>query len=155
MTWRKFFVKFCPLDISAINTLNENNVRIEIFSQVTSFEKASMASNWRLRAGDTPISNILILAGVRLCIGFCSKDLKKHGVRTGRFHRLGRCFTDWATAVVGEGYTCQLSVSFPYHSSGPIYEILAQSTEFDGTTCRRGWVVDLSFLWFQFCPSKK
>ena len=51
---------------------------------------------------------------------------------TGRFRRLGRCFIDWATAVVGEGDTCQLSVSFTYHSSGPIYETLAQSTEFDG-----------------------
>ena len=84
MTRRKFFVKFCPLDISAINTLYENNVRIEIFCQVTLFEKASMASNWRLRAGDkgAPISNILVLTVVRLCTGFCSKDLKKHGVRT-------------------------------------------------------------------------
>ena len=40
---------------------------------------------------------------------------------------------DWATAAVGEGDTCQLSVSFTYHSSGPIYETLAQSTEFDGS----------------------
>ena len=55
-------------------------------------------------------------------------------VATGEFHRLGRCFVDWATAVVGEGDTCQLSVSLPYHSSGPIYETLAQSTEFDGST---------------------
>ena len=46
---------------------------------------------------------------------------------------MGRCFIDWATAVVGEGGTCQLSVSFTYHhSSGPIYETLAQSMEFDG-----------------------
>ena len=52
---------------------------------------------------------------------------------TGRFRRLGQCFLDWATAVVGEGDACQLSVSFTYHSSGPINETLAQSTEFDGT----------------------
>ena len=52
--------------------------------------------------------------------------------RTGEFPRLGRCFIDWATAVVSEGDTCQLSVSFTYHSSGPIYEELAQSTKFDG-----------------------
>ena len=45
---------------------------------------------------------------------------------------MGLCFIDWATAVVGEGDTCQLSDSFNYHSSGPIYETLAQSTEFDG-----------------------
>ena len=42
---------------------------------------------------------------------------------TGRFRRLGRCFIDWATAVVGEGDTCQLSVSFTYQSCGPIYGI--------------------------------
>ena len=51
---------------------------------------------------------------------------------TGRFRKLGRCFIDWATAVVGKGDTSQLSVSFTYPSSGPIYETLAQSTEFDG-----------------------
>ena len=45
---------------------------------------------------------------------------------------MGRCFIDWATVVVGEGDTCQLSVSFTYHSSGPIYETLAQSTKFNG-----------------------
>ena len=32
-------------------------------------------------------------------------------------------FIDWATAVVGEGDTCQHSVSFIHHSSGPIYGI--------------------------------
>ena len=52
---------------------------------------------------------------------------------TGRFRTLGRCFIDWATAVIGEGDTCQLSVSFTYHSSGPIYETPAQYTKFDGT----------------------
>ena len=36
---------------------------------------------------------------------------------------MGRCFIDWATAVVGEGDTCHLSVSFIYQSSGPIYGI--------------------------------
>ena len=51
---------------------------------------------------------------------------------TGRFRRLGQCFIDWATAAVGEGDTSQLSVSFTYHSSGPIYETLAQSMELDG-----------------------
>ena len=50
---------------------------------------------------------------------------------TVEFNRVGRCFIDWATAV-GEGDTCQLSVSFIYHSSSPIYETLVQSTEFDG-----------------------
>ena len=49
---------------------------------------------------------------------------------TGRFRRLGGCFIDWATAVGGEGD--QLSVSFTYHSSDPIYETLDQSTEFEG-----------------------
>ena len=39
---------------------------------------------------------------------------------TGRFRRLGRCFIDWASAVVGECDTCQLSVSFTYLSGGPI-----------------------------------
>ena len=60
-------------------------------------------------------------------------SLANFNSNTGRFRRLGRCFIDWATAVVGEGDTCQLSVSFNYHSSGPIYETLAQSTEFHGT----------------------
>ena len=50
-----------------------------------------------------------------------------------RFRRLGRCFIDWASAVVGEGDTCQLSVSFTHHSCGPIYETLAQSAGFNGT----------------------
>jgi len=36
------------------------------------------------------------------------------GKREVRYH----C-TDWATAVVDEGDTCQLNVSFTYHSSGP------------------------------------
>ena len=45
---------------------------------------------------------------------------------------MGRSFVDWATAVVDEGDICQPSVSFTYHWSGPIYETLAQSTEFDG-----------------------
>ena len=31
---------------------------------------------------------------------------------------------DWATAVVGEGDTCQLHGSFTYHSNGPIYGLL-------------------------------
>ena len=35
---------------------------------------------------------------------------------------MGRCFIDWASAVVGEGDTCHLSVSFINHSSGPITE---------------------------------
>ena len=30
-----------------------------------------------------------------------------HITLTGRFRRLGRCFIDWATAVVSEGDTCQ------------------------------------------------
>ena len=50
---------------------------------------------------------------------------------SGRFRRLGRCFIDWATAVVGEGDPCQLSISFTYHSSGPIFDTMGQSTEFD------------------------
>ena len=33
----------------------------------------------------------------------------------GKLTRLGRCFLDWATAVAGEGDTCQLSVSFTCH----------------------------------------
>ena len=33
-------------------------------------------------------------------------------------------FIDWATAVVSEGDTCQLFVSFTYYSSGPIYKTL-------------------------------
>ena len=51
---------------------------------------------------------------------------------TGEFRRLGRCFIDWATAVVSEVDTCQLSVSFTCHSSGPICETSTQSTKFDG-----------------------
>ena len=39
---------------------------------------------------------------------------------------------DWATTLVGEGDTCQLSASFTNHNNGTIYETLAQSTEFDG-----------------------
>ena len=35
-------------------------------------------------------------------------------------------FVDWDIAVVGEGDTCQLCVSFTYHST------VAQSTEFEG-----------------------
>ena len=51
---------------------------------------------------------------------------------TGEFHRLGRCFVDWAIAAVGEGDTCQLYVSFTRHNSGPICETPAQSMEFSG-----------------------
>ena len=42
---------------------------------------------------------------------------------TGEFHRLGRCFLDWATAVVGEADRELTCVTLIYHSSGPIYEI--------------------------------
>ena len=52
---------------------------------------------------------------------------------TGEFHRLGRCFVDWAIAAVGEGDTNQLYVSFTCHCSGPICETLAQSMELSGT----------------------
>ena len=51
---------------------------------------------------------------------------------TVEFRRLDQCFIDWATAVAGEGYTRRLSVTFTYQSSAPIYETLAQSTEFSG-----------------------
>ena len=51
---------------------------------------------------------------------------------TGEFRRLGRCFIDWATAVVSEVHTCQLSVSFTCYSSGPIYVTLVESTLFYG-----------------------
>ena len=58
---------------------------------------------------------------------------------TGRFRRLGQCFLDWATAVVDQGDTFQLSVSFTTpQQCGPIYETLAQSTEFDGTSLSEG-----------------
>ena len=51
-----------------------------------------------------------------------------------KFFDLSGDFIDWATAVVGEGDTCKLSVSFTYYRSGPIYKTLAQSMEFDGYT---------------------
>ena len=46
---------------------------------------------------------------------------------TGRFRRLGH--------MVGEGDTCQLSVSFTYHSSGPIYEIQFHKNKILLKTC--------------------
>ena len=84
---------------SLLNKLNSTSLEIGFFKL-----KASAAK--RLKAifcADTAFSSTSNLVFI-----------------TGRFHRLGRCFIDWATAVVGEGDTCQLSVSFTYHSSGPI-----------------------------------
>ena len=51
---------------------------------------------------------------------------------TVEFRRLGQCFLDWATAVVGKADRELTCVTLTYHSSGPIYETLAQSTEFHG-----------------------
>ena len=51
---------------------------------------------------------------------------------TVEYRKLGQCFIDWATAVVGEadrGLTC---VTLIYHSSGPSYETSAQSTKSPG-----------------------
>ena len=42
---------------------------------------------------------------------------------TVEFRRLGQCFIDWATAVVGEADRELTCVTLTYHSSGPIYEI--------------------------------
>ena len=52
---------------------------------------------------------------------------------TVEFHRLGQCFLDWATAVVGEADREQTCVTLIYHSSGPIYETSAQFTKSPGT----------------------
>ena len=48
---------------------------------------------------------------------------------TVEFRRLGQCFLDWATAVVGEADRELTCVTLIYHSSGPIYETSAQSTK--------------------------
>ena len=48
---------------------------------------------------------------------------------TGEFCRLGRCSLDWATAQVGEADRELTCVTLTHHSSGPIYETLAQSTK--------------------------
>ena len=53
-----------------------------------------------------------------------------HG--TGEFPRLGRCFIDWATAVVGEADVVLTCVPFTYRGSGPIYETSAESMELYG-----------------------
>ena len=53
--------------------------------------------------------------------------------RTGEFPRLGRCFIDWATAVVGEADIELTCVPFTYRGSGPIYETSAESMELSGT----------------------
>ena len=51
---------------------------------------------------------------------------------TVEFRRLGQCFIDWATAVVGEADRELTCVTLIYHSSGPIYETSAQSTKSPG-----------------------
>ena len=51
---------------------------------------------------------------------------------TVEFRRLGQCFIDWATAVVGEADRELTCVILTYHSSGPIYETSAQSTKSPG-----------------------
>ena len=51
---------------------------------------------------------------------------------TVEFRRLGQCFLDWATAVVGEADRELTCVTLTCHSSGPIYETLAQSTKSPG-----------------------
>ena len=53
-------------------------------------------------------------------------------VSTGEIHRLDQWILDWTTAVAGKADTCQLSVSFTCHSSGPIYVTLFESTIFYG-----------------------
>ena len=53
---------------------------------------------------------------------------------TGEFHRLGRCFADWATAVAGEADRELTCVTFTYRGNGPIYETSAQSMELSGTS---------------------
>ena len=52
---------------------------------------------------------------------------------TVEFRRLGQCFLDWVTAVVGEADRELTCVTLIYHSSGPIYETSAQSTKSPGT----------------------
>ena len=49
---------------------------------------------------------------------------------TVEFCRLGQFFIDLATAVVGEADRELTCVTHIYHSSDPIYETSAQSTEF-------------------------
>ena len=44
-------------------------------------------------------------------------------IPTVEFRRLGQCFIDWATAVVGEADRELTCVTLTYHSSGPIYRI--------------------------------
>ena len=51
---------------------------------------------------------------------------------TGEFHRLGRCFADWATAVAGEADIELTCVTFTYGGNGPIYKTSAQSMELSG-----------------------
>ena len=52
---------------------------------------------------------------------------------TVEFRMLGQCFLEWATAVVGEADRELTCVTLTYHSSGPIYETLAQSMKSPGS----------------------
>ena len=52
---------------------------------------------------------------------------------TVEFRRLGQCFLDWATAVVGEADRQLTWVTFTNYSSGPIWETSAQSMELSVT----------------------
>ena len=58
------------------------------------------------------------------------------------FCRFGQGFLDWATSVVGEADRELTCVTLTYHSSGPIYETLAQSTEFHGISFRMTFLFD-------------
>ena len=53
-------------------------------------------------------------------------------ISTGEFHRLGRRFIDWATAVASEADIDLTDVTSTYHGSGPIYKTSAQSMELSG-----------------------
>ena len=67
---------------------------------------------------------------------------------TVEFRRLGQCFLDWAIAVVGEADRELKCVTLTYHSRGPIYETLAQSTKSPGRTHLQAisWTKGRSFL---------
>ena len=69
----------------------------------------------------------------RLACAHYRKILIRSSSYTVEFRRLGQCFIDWATAVVGEADRELTCVTLTYHSSGPIYETSAQSTKSPGT----------------------
>ena len=71
----------------------------------------------------------------------CSKQMKLPAqvVVTVEVHRLDHWILDWTTAVAGKADRCQLSVSFIYHSIGPIQDSLVQSMNFHSSTIKVGY----------------